>query len=433
MTGVDQANRVRRVTAGTDHPVTVIGIAGGRLDDTAEQALAAADLVVGGARHLELVSHLLRQGTRTVVTGPLDPALDAVTAHTGPVAVLASGDPGWFGIVRALRERGITARVLPAPSSVALLAARLGLPHDGIVTVSAHGRDPRAALNTARALPLVAVLTGPQFTPADLAQGLAGWDRRLVVAERLGHSDERITQYAPDDADRAWAEPNVVLVTDPARAAQQVRWNDQPAAAPSGGWALPEAAYRHRDAMVTKAEIRALVVARLAPSLGRLVWDVGAGSGSVAVECASLGAAVVAVDRDAAACADVAANAQRHSVSVRVVDGEAPGALDGLPWPDAAFIGGGGTRVVAAVTACGVPRIVVACAALEHAVAARAGLRGAGYQVDGAQVAVSRLTELPDGSARLAALNPVTVLWADAVDGDRAVLDRPGRPERNQL
>src|SRR6266545_369479 len=112
-------------------------------------------------------------------------------------------------------------------------------------------------------------------------------------------------------------------------------------------WALPETAFEHRGGMITKAEVRALALARLGPGVGDLVWDVGAGSGSVGVECARLGAAVIAVDRDPLACKLVAANAERHGVAVQVVGGTAPEALVALPYPDAVFVGGGGDALEA--------------------------------------------------------------------------------------
>ncbi|GAA3239433.1 hypothetical protein GCM10020256_60510 [Streptomyces thermocoprophilus] len=107
-------------------------------------------------------------------------------------------------------------------------------------------------------------------------------------------------------------------------------------------WALPEDAFAHRDSMITKFEVRALALARLGPRPGDLVWDVGAGSGSVAVECARLGAAAVAVEKTADGAARVRANASAHGVDVRVVHGSAPAALAGLDDPDAVFVGGGG-------------------------------------------------------------------------------------------
>ena len=144
--------------------------------------------------------------------GPLRPALDALAAHDGDAVVLASGDPGFFGIVRALRERGLDCTVLPATSSVALAFARAGLPWDDAVVVSAHGRELRAAVNVCRAYPKVAVLTGPGQGPAEIGAALAGWPRRLLVAEDLGGAGERLTECSPAAAAaREWTDPNVVL------------------------------------------------------------------------------------------------------------------------------------------------------------------------------------------------------------------------------
>src|SRR5260370_6632059 len=197
----------------------------------------------------------------------------------------------------------------------------------------------------------------------------------MLVAERLGGDAERLAECTPAAAARRkWDDLNVVLVlADRATAAhggthqdshevndepRQGRLPDGPARPGPGwlwpsrrrpdGWALPDDAFDHRDSMVTKAEVRALALARLGPGPGALIWDVGAGSGSAAVECARLGAAVIAVERDPEQCARVAGNARRHGVGGRVGGGEAPAALDGLPEPDAVFVGGGGADVVEA-------------------------------------------------------------------------------------
>ena len=193
------------------------------------------------------------------------------------------------------------------------------------------------------------------------------------------------------------------------------------------GWALGEEAFEHRDSMVTKPEVRALALARLGPRPGILVWDVGAGSGSVAVECARFGAAVIAVERDPAQCARVAANAKRHRAEVRVVAGAAPEALDGLPDADAVFVGGGGLAVVAAVAARRPARIVLALAAVQRAGQAAELLGEAGYQVDGTLLQASRLAPLPDGTHRLAAANPVFLLWASRAMGSLPAPVRGGR------
>jgi len=186
------------------------------------------------------------------------------------------------------------------------------------------------------------------------------------------------------------------------------------------GWALAEEEFDSRDAVITKAEVRALALARLAPGPGLLVWDVGAGSGSVAVECARFGAAVIAVERDALRCERVRANAARHGADVQIVPGEAPEALSGLPDPDVVFVGGGGTSVIEAVAARRPARIVVALAAVERAGPAHSALNAAGYATDGALVQAARLAPLPGDVHRLAATNPVFLLWATPVTTEHA-------------
>ncbi|WP_308193542.1 precorrin-6y C5,15-methyltransferase (decarboxylating) subunit CbiE [Micromonospora alfalfae] len=419
--------------------VTVVGLdaAGAPPHPALAPALATAGLLVGAARHLAVVP--VPVGADTVTLGPLAPALrrlaEAVDAGV-PAVVLASGDPGLFGIVRRLRAAGLPLRVVPAVSSVAAAFARAGLPWDGAAVVSAHGRDPRAAVNACRALPLVAVLTAPGAGAAELGAALIGWSRRLLVAEHLGTAAERIRAVSPEQAAvETWADPHVLLSladsapdgsapadappTTPADTPSErgagggMRADNQPAAAPTGGWALPEDRYAHRDSMITKSEVRALVVARLRPRLGRLIWDIGAGSGSVGIECALLGAAVLAVEQDTDAGATISANAAAHAVHVRLVTGRAPAALTDLPEPDAVFVGGGGVDVLTAVVARQPERVVLTLAALDRVAPAVGLLRAAGYTVEGSQLSAARLADLPGGSIRLAATNPVVVLTGE--------------------
>jgi precorrin-6Y C5,15-methyltransferase (decarboxylating) len=166
--------------------------------------------------------------------------------------------------------------------------------------------------------------------------------------------------------------------------------------------------------MVTKYEVRALVLARLGPRPGELVWDVGAGSGSVAVECARLGAAAVAVERDPEAAGRIRANCAAHGVDVQVVCGAAPDALAGLAEPDAVFVGGGGAALGAIVARCARAarrRVVVTLAAVDRVREVRLALASAGLVTDGTLLQSSRLAPLPGDVTRLAAANPVFVLW----------------------
>ncbi|MFF9122228.1 precorrin-6y C5,15-methyltransferase (decarboxylating) subunit CbiE [Streptomyces sp. NPDC014889] len=382
---------------------------------------ADAGLVVGARRHLDAVR--LPEGAERVVLGPLAPALDTIGEYVGkerPVLVLASGDPGFFGIVRALAERfgPELLDVRPGVSSVAAAFARIGLPWDDAVVVSAHGRDLRTAVNVCRARPKAAVLTGPGAGPAELGAALAGTcgERVLVVASALGDpAGERVERLTPAEAAaRDWGTAvNVVLCLDGAHAPGPPRTVAGPPAGPSR-WALEESEFAHRDSMITKFEVRALALARLGPRLGDLVWDVGAGSGSVAVECARLGAAVTAVERTADGVERIRANAAAHAVDVSVVHGTAPEALASLADPDAVFVGGGGLALPAVVTACALRArrtVVVAVAALDRVPAVREALTAAGLVCDGVLLQSSRLAPLPGDVTRLAATNPVFLLW----------------------
>jgi precorrin-6Y C5,15-methyltransferase (decarboxylating) len=223
---------------------------------------------------------------------------------------------------------------------------------------------------------------------------------------------ERIVEGEPEEIAAAqFAEPNVLLALEPGRevGAKAVVW---PPRTPDQ-WALAEDAFEHRASMITKTEVRALALARLGPGLGDLVWDVGAHSASVAIECARLGAAAIAVERDPEACALARENAARHGVAIEVVEGEAPAALATLPDPDAVFVGGGGPDLPE-ILAVAAPRarraVVVALATLERVEPALRTLAEAGLATGGTMLQASELRPFA-GGRRLAAKNPVFVVW----------------------
>jgi len=383
--------------------VTVIGCDGRPFAPEAAAALAAARAVVGAPRHLRLVP----DGKELIELKHLDEALDTLSQTTTPTVVLASGDPGFFGIVRALRARGITPRVIPAVSSVAEAFARIGLDWDDALVVSAHGRDPHRALAAALAHPKTAILTAPG-TASALARELFAAGKRVYVVELLGTPEEKVCVLS---GETGLADPNILISLDQDDTPGPPRWLAGHPGAPDG-WALPEDAFEHRDSMITKPEVRALVLARLGPAPGRTIWDVGAGSGSVAVECARFGAYVIAVESDPAQCDKIRRNAERHHVCLRVHQGRAPEALPGLPPADAVFAGGGDHTVLAAAIRLASPRtVVVTLAAVARVGETAALLAGQGYRADGVQLQASRLAPLPGGQLRLAAQNPVFVLW----------------------
>ena len=392
--------------------IAVIGVGSGGIAAGARALLDHADLVVGGGRHLLDLG--VKPERALAFRGDLSEALDRIERANGRVAVLASGDPGFFGIVRALAERFGPQRllVLPTLSAVSETFARAGLPWDDALVVSAHGRDPRRAVNVCRAHPKVAVLTSPAFGPAQLAKALGGLDRSFVVAEKLGEPDERTYEgKAAEIMEMDWEDPNTVVVYDAARAVGGKGWISGRFES-RGRWALPEGEFEHRSGMITKPETRAFVLARLGPGPGDLVWDVGAGSGSVAVECARLGAAAIAVERDRGSCDRIRENAARHDAYVQIVEDEAPAALQDLPEPDAVFVGGTGKSFeeilkVAAVRAhrC----VVLTLVTLERVVPAAEILEGCCLAVETTFLQASRVKGV--GSLhRLAAETPVFVV-----------------------
>lgn len=215
-------------------PVRVIGYLG-RPDERLRREVAEADLVVGGRRHLDALEV---PEERRVVLGRVSRAVEVLKeASSSTAVVLASGDPGWFGIVRSLRQHGLAVVAEPQPSAVAVAFARLGLPWEDAVVVSAHGRDPRAALALARTCRSLAVLTSAGHGLRELAAAVADLDRWLVLAEGLGEPDERLRVLTPAQAllVEDIAQPNVVLVLSdhpgqPVRAEESVTIAHQPPA-----------------------------------------------------------------------------------------------------------------------------------------------------------------------------------------------------------
>ncbi|GIF05996.1 precorrin-6y C5,15-methyltransferase (decarboxylating) subunit CbiE [Actinoplanes siamensis] len=324
--------------------VTVVGIGAGGFPDlsgTARARLTEAELIFGGQRQLDLLPDEVR-ATRRPWPSPLLPALPGLfeAGRGRRICVLASGDPMFHGIgatlARVLGPDRIT--VLPHPSSVSLAAARLGwdLARTDVVSlvtapVAAVGR----VLAPGRRL---LILSAGADTPAAVAGYLSarGYPQaRLTVLEQLGGPGERLLTGAAGD----WAGP----AGDPLNVIA-VECGDGPPLAVVPG--LPDTAYES-DGQLTKREVRAVTLAALAPTPGALLWDVGAGSGSIGIEWqrSHPDCRAVAVEADAGRAATISANAAALGVpGLRVVHGRAPEALTGLPDPDTVFIGGGLTR-----------------------------------------------------------------------------------------
>ncbi|ODT99779.1 MAG: precorrin-6Y methyltransferase [Pseudonocardia sp. SCN 72-86] len=331
---------------GTGGRVTVVGIGAdgwSGLTADARDAALAADVVVGSPRQLDLLPESLT-ATPRAWPSPLVPALPALFDELADraVCVLASGDPMFFGIGATLaRVLGPDRlRVIPAPSSVALACARLGWPEEDVDVISVVGRPLariRRALAPGRRL---IVLSAGAESPAEIAALLDadGWGPSgLALLEQLGGPGERLLAGHASD----WPHPpgdalNLVAVS--CEAGPDARVLGETAG-------LPDDAYDH-DGQLTKREVRAVTLALLGPRAGELLWDVGAGAGSIAIEWmrAHPSCRAVAVESHLDRVAAISRNADALGVpGLRVVTGRAPEALVDLPVPDAVFIGGGVT------------------------------------------------------------------------------------------
>jgi precorrin-6Y C5,15-methyltransferase (decarboxylating) len=328
--------------------VTVVGIGAdgwAGLSPRSKAAIEQASVIVGGPRHLALLPETV-PGRRIPLPSPLLPGLtDLVAAHAeSALVVLASGDPMFYGIGATLVRHGTPdVTVLPHPSSVSLAAARLGWPLEDVDVVSLVGR-PIELLhpllqNGRRVLALTAETTASGSIQALLDTRGFGGSQVTVLAD-LGGEQEVV---APADG-RPHGRLAIIAI--------ECRQGYQTAPLPRVP-GLPDEAFE-QDGQITKREIRALTLAELAPVPGQLLWDVGAGSGSVAIEWMRVHPAsrAFAVEPRADRRERIARNAAALGVpGLVVVPGAAPGALSGLPQPDAVFVGGGVT-VEGVVAAC---------------------------------------------------------------------------------
>jgi len=332
--------------SGPPPPIAVVGIGAdgwAGLGEPARAALRAARTIVGSERQLALLAPEVTAARRPLPS-PLDPFLDELAAQPGDAtAVLASGDPMLHGIGATLARRLGPQRLMvhPHPSAFALACARLGWPAAEVALVSAVARPPEVVarlLQPGRRLVVYATGADGAARVARVLRERGCGPSRLVVLEQLGGRRERIREATAEDWGEQPADPLHAVAVECRPAPGALLLPRIPG--------LPDDAYAH-DGQLTKRHVRALTLAALAPAPGQLLWDVGAGSGSVAIEWlrAEATARAVAVEARADRAERAAANALALGVprlEVRV--GRAPDTLDGLPRPDAVFLGGGLTE-----------------------------------------------------------------------------------------
>lgn len=395
--------------------VTLIGMGSGQPENLTLQGLAAlrqADLILGARRLLAVLPAGCTEN-RAAAYRP-DEVAELLQASGAENAVLVySGDTGFYSGASSMMEKlealGVRARVLPGLSSIQLLAAALGRPWQRWNLVSAHGRtcDPVAECMQGRP---TFFLTGGSEDPATLCAQLAAegfGDVQGVVGQCLGTPEEKLFRGSVKELAAGRFNSLSVLLVEAAEVL--------PRRAPG----LPDEAFERGDVPMTKQEVRAAVLAKLAVRPEDILWDVGAGTGSVSVELALAAprGRVYAVECRPEGCALIKANREKFRTrNLVLVEGLAPDALSDLPAPDAVFIGGSKGSLAAIVDAAldknPDARICVSAIALESLSAAVAALTAKGRTVQVSQIAVSRAKAV-GGLHLMMAQNPIYLITGE--------------------
>lgn len=408
-----------------DSRIHIIGVGSDGLSGLtghARQLLTAADLVLGAEQTLDLLPELTCQ--RLKIGSNLQEAVAALESNLGKkrLVVVAGGDPFFYGVARYLCDRLGKDRfeVIPHVSSMQLAFARIKESWEESFLTNLATHSLESVLDRIRIAETVGLFTSEEEDPPSIARQLLarGLDYfRAYVCENLGGPDERVTQGELDEIqDMEFSPLNVMILK---------RKPDRPDLPATPGrfrrFGNPDDVFaqsRPKSGLITQAEVRAIALAQLDIQPASVVWDIGAGSGSVALEAAQLAhhGMVYAIEQDLADFHLIEANAKTLGVhNLKAIHGTAPAVFDGLPPPDTIFVGGTGKEVVrllqAAFTALRpAGRLVVNLATLESLSTAYSTLKALAAPVNALLVNLARGTEQLE-TLRFEAVNPTFLLW----------------------
>lgn len=396
--------------------IHIVGIGTGRREDLSRRAIRAietARTLVGGRRHLDLFPEF--KGEKVLIGSDLEEVAQAIERRLdSPIAVLATGDPCFFGIARFLLKRFGKERIeiIPGVTVMQEAFARIKETWEDARFFSLHGRkDLNRVVEDICGWEKVGIFTDPDNTPSRIARTIlerGGPSFRVYVCENLGMEDERIREGSLEEiAGMDFSPLNVMILL-----------KEKPACISIIG--IPEERFLRKEGMITKEEVRSVVMGKLSLFEDSVLWDIGAGSGSVGIEAARLArkGRVYAIERDREALSLIERNRRGFGLSnLTVIHGEAPEALKGLPRPDSVFIGGSGGRlreillyVLKEVKRGG--RIVANFATLDNLFQAIGLLKGEAIPFQIVEVSIRRGEGL-GGMVRLKPLDPVFILTAE--------------------
>jgi len=398
-------------------PVAIIGI-GMTLEDLTARHLDIidkADILVGGKRLLNLFEE--SRARKKVIGKDINGVVNFVKQEMKKkrVVVLASGDPMYFGIGRrVINAIGAQhAVVYPNISSVAAAFGRIKEPWDDAGVVSLHGRqNENRLLKALEEENKIAVFTDPKNNPAWLASYLMQnqfLNYKMCVLEALGSEAEKVSWHTPAEAAKLkFADPNMVILKRSSSGAREKL---------PLFLGAPDSWYDHQKGLITKSEIRAITLAKLCLSTENILWDLGAGSGSIAVEASLIikKGKIIAVEKNPERVQHIEINKKRFGIrNLKVIQTEVPMGLEKLPPPDRIFIGGGGKQlksIVRSATRYLKPQgmIVVNTVLIPNVEIARATLEKLNFVTEIVQIQINRSRQMP-WAERLEALNPVWII-----------------------
>ena len=387
--------------------------------------IQGASLLVGSVRYLEEFPDF--DGDTIRLGSDVDDVIRRIREGRwdGDVVVLATGDPNLFGIAKRFVAEfgGDMVEIIPNVSTMQEAFARIKLSWEDAVFLSLHGRELRVddIIKGIGFYNKIGIFTDRRNTPSRIAgalldRGVTGL--KVYVCEEMGREKERVTEGGIDEiATKDFSPVNVmILVRDKDTGLPEL--DDRPAFRQIFG--MPDHLFSHREGVITKEEVRSVVLGKLRLRQGSILWDIGAGSGSVSIEAVRImsGGRVYAIEEDAHSISLIEKNVERFSVSnLVVVRGRAPEALKGLPEPDSVFIGGSGGVIEGIITHCmdnlkPKGRLVANFVTLENLSAALDILKERGFSPEVVEISVSRSEQVSD-SLYLRALNPVFILSVD--------------------
>ncbi|CAB1061229.1 Cobalt-precorrin-7 (C5)-methyltransferase (EC / Cobalt-precorrin-6B C15-methyltransferase [decarboxylating] (EC [Olavius sp. associated proteobacterium Delta 1] len=398
-------------------PVAIIGMGLSPEDLTARhlRIIESADILVGGQRLLDYFKETAAQ--KQPIDKNIAKAVEFIKDRmsTQSIVVLASGDPLFFGIgsilIKTLGPKHVD--IYPNISSIAAAFARIKEPWSQVQVVSLHGRkNDRAIFKALNEGKTVAVFTDPTNNPARIAKGLITEEFaniKMCVLEALGTKLERFDWYHLDRAsEMTFSEPNLLILK---------RINGEPELKQTPHLGIPDHQFEHEKGLITKSEIRAISLAKLQLLPGQVLWDLGAGSGSVSIEAALLvgEGKVIAVERNRKRINQIKTNINRFEITnVDVVQAVLPEGLAGLTQPDRIFIGGGGKTLqeiikvaVLFLKADGI--VVINTVLMPNVLTAMETLEALGLKTSMVQAQISHSRKMP-WAERLEAQNPVWII-----------------------